>query len=350
MTERREAGEFLKLAPEFQVVDVRSPGEFRQGHIPGAINIPLFSDKERARIGTLYHREGRETAILQGLMISLDHMERYRRQMFDRMAGPKVLVYCWRGGMRSENMAEMFRAAGFSVILLKEGYKAYRRYIREELSKSMKIFVLGGLTGSGKSMLLRRMAQMGQQVIDLEKLAVHKGSVFGGLGNRPQPTNEQFENNLYRIWSALDPARPVWLEDESRMIGKVTLPPPVIEKIRSGLLIRIGIPEEIRIRNLVKEYSGFPKERLADAIQRISERLGGDRTQYALAALESGNFSDVARIVLSYYDKTYQHSVLNRERVTPFIAGLDGLDPRRNAGELIALLRQSKIPDHYDLS
>jgi tRNA 2-selenouridine synthase len=212
-------------------------------------------------------------------------------------------------------MAEVFSRAGYEVLLLEGGYKAYRRCIRERLGRKARIVVLGGYTGSGKTELLHALAAIGEQVLDLEGLACHKGSVFGAFGQPEQPANEQFENNLYSRWAEFDLTRTVWVEDESRMIGRVTLPDPVVAHVSSGKLVRIVMDLETRIDRLVQEYAGFDSQLLAGAIGKIAERLGSERTSEALNALESGDFKRVAGIVLAWYDKAYHHSVSRRSGI-----------------------------------
>lgn len=332
--------EFIARAKDAPVVDVRSPGEFLQGHVPGAFSIPLFDDPERAVIGTLYVKSGKPDAILKGLDISLSKIEQYLEMAGE--TGPKgmMLLHCWRGGLRSTLMAEVFSRAGFEVAILAGGYKAYRQYIRACLGLPARIIVLGGNTGSGKTELLHLMSAMGEQVIDLEMLACHKGSVFGAMGQPPQPTNEQFENNLFDRWQQLDHSRPVWVEDESRMIGKVTLPDPVVEHITRGILIRVEPDNGIRNQRLVAEYSCFDKPLLADAIRKISEKLGGARTTEALEALETGRFDVVAGIVLAYYDKAYEHSVSRRRNRDIHDIRISGSDMDADAQRIMDFYRK----------
>ena len=168
------------------------------------------------------------------------------------------------------------------------------------------------MTGSGKSDILHQLSLLGEQVIDLEMIACHRGSVFGGLGQEMQPTNEQFENNLYSFWQNLDLNKHVWIEDESRAIGTVTIPDPLFQKICCSPMIRVEIPKEARIQRLVKEYSGFDKELLKEGVIKISEKLGGTRMKQALEAIEKNDFEFAVELVLAYYDKSYQHSVSGR--------------------------------------
>ena len=304
--------QFLAGSATRTVIDVRSPGEFRQGHIPGAVNIPLFDDEERAIVGTLYKNSGSDAAIRKGISIATPKIPLYLDSLKQVASGRSILVHCWRGGMRSEHMAALFEGEGYETGLLAGGYKAYRRHVRAELALPAMIIVIGGYTGSGKSEVLRGIGKLGGQVADLESLACHKGSSFGALGQAPQPTNEQFENDLYRIWSGFDLDSPVWLEDESRMIGRVTLPDPVVEKINTGFLLRLEVPRTLRVKRLVEEYAVFDPQLLSEAVGRISERLGGARTTEALAAIRDGDFDRVADNVLTYYDKAYNYAIERR--------------------------------------
>lgn len=328
---------FIQSSAHYPVIDVRSPGEFAQGHVPGAVNIPVFSDAERAVVGTLYVQKGREEAVLSGLDSSLPKTDWYLASLREVCASGRILLHCWRGGLRSTVMAEVFSKAGYEVALLTGGYKGYRRFIREGLAQPAKIMVLGGFTGSGKTELLHAMALKGEQVVDLEALACHKGSVFGALGQPAQPSNEQFENNLYARWSTLDFSRLVWLEDESRMIGRVTLPDPVVEHISNGILIRVELGDQVRISRLVKEYSAFDKQLLADAITRIGERLGGTRTKEAMTALENNRFAEVAAIALSYYDKAYLFSTERRKGKNMHVITISGEHAEQDAAQIIEL-------------
>jgi tRNA 2-selenouridine synthase len=188
---------FLKLAETLPVTDVRSPFPFSHGHIPGAINIPLFNDAERAEVGTRYKLKGRIDAIIKGLELTGPSMHSKLEQALQIAAGGRLLVHCWRGGMRSEAMAWLFYLGGIETVLLEGGYKSYRHLVLENLSENRKMFVLGGLTGSGKTQILKYLREEGRQVIDLEGMANHKGSAFGSLGQKPQPSSEHFANILY---------------------------------------------------------------------------------------------------------------------------------------------------------
>ncbi|MGA2823369.1 MAG: tRNA 2-selenouridine(34) synthase MnmH [Bacteroidales bacterium] len=325
------AVEFLDRARVIPIIDVRSEKEYLQGHIPEAINLPLFNNEERAVVGTLYKNSGREASVLKGLELASPKLVDFVKQLYKITDQKQLLIYCWRGGMRSENMAWLFQLADYEVFVMKGGYKAYRRFIRERLSQPANVIILGGLTGSGKTELLQLLEKMGEQILDLEKLACHKGSVFGGFGQPNQPTNEQFENDIFGAWGNIDPSKLVWIEDESRMIGNVSIPDPLFEQMSRAVMIEVKTSREQRIRRLVDEYSKVEKQNLQNAVLKISEKLGGTNTKTALTAINAGDFETVTGLVLSYYDKTYNHSVLRRENQEIRSVFIESDDPIKNA-------------------
>ena len=311
MITRVEAQEFITMARHTMVIDVRSPKEYEQGHIPESINIPLFNDEERAVIGILYKNSGGEAAVLKGLELAGPKMADFVKKLHAVTKEKEVLVHCWRGGMRSENMAWLFSQARYQVSVLNGGYKAYKRFIRSCFTCPAKIVVLGGLTGNGKTDVLHALEGHHEQFLDLEKIACHKGSVFGAFGQQPQPTNEQFENDLYKVWSQFDFKKPVWIEDESRTIGNVNIPDMLFEQIRHAMMIRIECSREIRVSRLVNEYARFGKEEIGVAVNKLRDKLG-DRIKTIISALDNKEYKTVAEIVLDYYDKTYEHSISRR--------------------------------------
>lgn len=296
--------DFLNL--KTPLIDVRSPGEFNKGHIPGAVNIPLFSDDERAHIGTLYVNESQEKAIEMGFQYVNPKLNDFLIQSRKIAPDGNVAVYCWRGGLRSNSFARHLSENGFGIIsVIEGGYKAYRKYLTSIFDIKFDIKIIGGYTGSGKTPVLLQLKKMGFQAIDLEGLAKHKGSAFGAFENEIQPTTEQFENDLFDQWRKLDYNKPIWLEDESINIGGVNIPANLFRQMRISPVYFIDIPCEERAIYLVKEYAGVKKELLEESIQRISKRMGGQETKNALKLLNEDKFYELAMLTLIYYDRAY---------------------------------------------
>jgi tRNA 2-selenouridine synthase len=306
------ADEFLRLRPGIPVVDVRSPGEYAAGHIPGAVNIPLFDDAGRAEVGTIYKKEGSEKAVLRGIDIAAPQMSAKLVRALELATDRELLVHCWRGGMRSEAMAWLFATGGIRPLLLEGGYKAYRNHILAALGKNRRFIILGGLTGSGKTGILKHMMTTGHQVTDLEGLASHRGSAFGALGQPPQPSSEQFANMLFDDLSGKDENTHTWLEDESRNIGTVFMPDNFFERMQAAPVVALMMSIETRMPRLLEEYTMFPADQIEASVMRISKRLGGDRTREAVEALRRGDYPTAIRITLEYYDKSYNYGLSRR--------------------------------------
>ena len=298
------------------MVDVRAPKEYLQGHIPQAVNMPLFTDEERAIIGTLYKQVGRDTAVEKGLELVGPKLASFVTQAKQIAPDKRIIVHCWRGGMRSGSMAWLLSMAGFRVYLLEGGYKAFRKHFLGILEQGLpKLKVLGGPTGSGKTELLLQMQQKGQQVIELEGLSHHKGSSFGAINQSPQPTTEQFENEVFTILSSFDLSQPIWVEDESKLIGTVHLPNALYKQMQQVPVYVVNIPLEKRIDRLVADYTHCEKHLLEEALLRIKKRVGPQNVKAALEALALNDFRTVAEIVLQYYDKAYAYGLQGREVV-----------------------------------
>ncbi len=323
--------EFLAKAVDTPVLDVRSPAEHAAGHLPGAENMPLFTDEERAEVGTLYKRSGRDASVLRGLEIAGPKLAGFAIRGRAAAKDGKILMHCWRGGMRSAHMAWLLELAGLEVGVLEGGYKAYRSFIRDSLARYRRLAVLGGKTGSGKTDILEHISREGLQVVNLEAIAHHKGSAFGDLGQLNQPSNEQFENDLYAALAALDPGKVIFVEDESRGIGRIGIPDVFFRIMREAPVIFLDVPKPERIRRLVREYASFPSERLAAAINRISRKLGGLHCKLALGALEEGDFDTVADILLTYYDKAYLKGLSMRDPESVRQVTVERDDPGANA-------------------
>lgn len=303
------------------VIDVRSPSEYGHASIPGAFSLPLFTDDERAIVGTLYKQKGKQAAIKSGLDFfgpkMTDIIAHAEKIAADYKPETPFLVHCWRGGMRSAGIAWLLELYGFKVVTLQGGYKSYRRFALDWFQKTIPMRVIGGYTGSGKTAILSFLQQHHEPVIDLEALAHHKGSAFGHLGEAKQPSQEQFENNLaYALWKCfdIDQAKYVWVEDESQRIGAVNLPINVFNQKQSGELYFLDIPFEERLKTSIALYGAYEKEQLINAILRIQKRLGGLETKTAISALIDGDTAASFAILLRYYDKYYGKSLLRKEK------------------------------------
>jgi tRNA 2-selenouridine synthase len=335
MAELIQIKEFIERSASTPVIDVRAPSEFGQGHIPGAFNIPLFDDEERRVVGTTYKQVNKEAAMYAGLDYAGRKLVDLAKEGEKRAGkGKTVLLHCWRGGMRSKSMAWLFETIGLTCYLLEGGYKSYRHYVREIMAIPLPLMVVGGRTGSGKTEILYQLRKEGEQVIDLEALARHKGSAFGALGEDEQPSTEQFENDLCRVISGLDQGKAVWIEDESRNIGKCVIPGELYERMRASETIFLDIQREARARFLVKHYAGHHKDELKVCVGKIQKKLGGDRAKEAMESIDAGDFFNVAMITLQYYDKAYMHS-LQKNHENYHVIRTDTVDPEANARLLI---------------
>jgi tRNA 2-selenouridine synthase len=313
--------EFLQLAQQHPVLDVRSPGEYKHAHIPGAVSFPLFTDEERKVVGTAYKQKSREEAIKIGLDYfgvkmwkMVEEAEKIAASHKSEVDSKTVLAHCWRGGMRSAGVAWLLDLYGFKVYTLIGGYKLFRRWVLEQFEKNYSFKVVGGFTGSGKSYVLKALEQNGQTVIDLETLAHHKGSAFGNIGMPPQPSQELFENKL-ALELHRKANRCIWVEDESQRIGDVNIPIVLWKKWRQQPLYFLDIPFEERLKHITEEYGKLERERLVNSIIRIKKRLGGLETKESINALIEDRVEDCFRILLRYYDKWYLKGMNNREQL-----------------------------------
>ncbi|MBK9272397.1 MAG: tRNA 2-selenouridine(34) synthase MnmH [Saprospiraceae bacterium] len=302
--------EHLNFNSNRQIIDVRSPSEYLNGHIPGAINLPLFSDEERAIVGTLYRQSDPEKALLKGLELVGPKLRNLVEDSIKISPNKSVILYCWRGGQRSQSVAWLLNQANFNVEILDGGYKSYRHWILNTFQYSkFEFIVLAGKTGSGKTQILRKLEELGEQVIDLEGLACHKGSAFGAIGEKEQPSFEQFGNNLHHRIQSMDRERIIWLESESKAIGLVRIPDLVWQQITGSRMIELKVDKKNRIKHLVKVYADYPKQELVDSFRKISKRLGLEKLEIAIQAIEEKNYELAAEIALFYYDKKYSHSL-----------------------------------------
>ena len=332
MARHIQIDEFLTMRNTIPFVDVRSPAEFSKAHVPGAYNIPLLNDEERAAVGTDYKQKGRAEAVKLGLSIVGPKMLE-KAEAAEKLAGTgkKLILYCWRGGMRSENMAWLFGRLDIECSVLKGGYKTYRHHVKDYMSKPAQLWVLGGMTGSGKTEILHELSEIGEQVVDLEGLANHKGSAFGTIGEDPQPETEHFENLLFEELLKLRMDVPIWVEDESQAIGRDHIPEEFFVKMRASDVFKIELKKHFRILRLVDQYTQTDQQELKDAVCRIKKRLGGLNARNALEAIEEKDYYTAAGIILAYYDKAYIHGLNKRENENIHTLELPEDNPQQNA-------------------
>ncbi|QJW91593.1 tRNA 2-selenouridine(34) synthase MnmH [Spirosoma taeanense] len=336
MVQQLSVEDFLEKAQGLPVIDVRSPAEYDHAHIPGAVSIPLFDNEERARVGTKYKNAGKDSAVLLGLDLVGPKLAGFVKQ--SKKLNPQqkeVLVHCWRGGMRSGSFAWLLDTAGLTASTLIGGYKAYRNAVLSAFAEPRTLIILGGKTGSGKTDILKELARQGEQIIDLEGLAHHKGSTYGAIGQRPQPTSEQFENVIFGEWRKLNTQKRIWLEDESRNVGSCFIPMPLWQQMRAAPVAFIDVSKTVRIQRLVADYTGIDHGLLVEATQRIQKRLGGKVTKDALDALNRHDYATVADLTLDYYDKAYLHGLSQRDPASVHRLELADNNPVQTAQQLI---------------
>jgi tRNA 2-selenouridine synthase len=330
-----EIEEFLNLSKSNPVFDVRTPLEFAQGHMPNANNLPIFSNEDRVKIGTAYKQIGREEAILLGFELVGSEWANFIREVKSKTNSKKILIHCWRGGMRSNAMAWAMSFYGFEVFILKGGYKAYRNFVLSSFADSLQLKIIGGLTGSGKTIIIESLKKQGEQTIDLEYLAQHQGSAFGSMGQLVQPTQEQFENNLAFEIKQFDNLKNIWLEDESITIGKRVIPAGLWDQMRIADLKVIEIPKTERLKLLLASYGILPKPFLIESTQKISKRLGPKLTQETIIAIENNEMQTFIENVLYYYDKTYSTGLINKKDRAQILYPFDYFDADKIAQFLI---------------
>jgi tRNA 2-selenouridine synthase len=294
------------------IIDARSPAEYAEDHIPGAISAPVLDDAERAQVGTLYKQVSPFDAKKLGAALVAKNVGQHVEQLFkDKPKTWRPLVYCWRGGKRSGAMAHILREIGWNAETLEGGYKAYRRWVVAQLQSlpaCLELVVIHGPTGSGKSRLLGTLKRAGAQVLDLEGLAAHRGSVLGNLPDRPQPSQKMFESLLLNEVAALDPSRPTFVEGESKKIGELQVPEALMERMRASPCIALETPLETRVDLLLQEYEHFLADRATlekqlDCLVALHgrERIAGWKAMRDWREL-------VARLLVEHYDPAYRRS------------------------------------------
>ena len=339
--------QFLQLASQHPVLDVRSPSEYSHAHIPNAISLPLFKDEERKVVGTAYKQQSRQQAIKIGLdyfgvkmrsmVEEVEKMLDVRCTMYDSSSNVHrtsniVLIHCWRGGMRSAAVAWLLDMYGFTVYTLIGGYKAYRNWVLQQFDQPYQFTIIGGFTGSGKTPLINELQKQNQPTINLEELANHKGSAFGYMGN--QPSQEMFENlfasklssiqypasSIQNLVSSIQyPASSIYIEDESQRIGNIKIPNPIWTTMRKSQVVFLDIPFEERLKHIVEEYGKLDHTIIIENINRIQKRLGGLEAKNAINHVLNNDIAACFTILLTYYDKWYLKGLNNRENLSSFL-------------------------------
>ncbi len=324
-----------------EIIDVRTPAEFAEDHIPGAINCPVLSDEERIAVGTLYKQASPFEARKAGAALVAKNIARHLQTRFqDRPKSWRPLIYCWRGGQRSGAMSIIFAQIGWTTHKLEGGYKTYRRDVLEKLATLPQQFmfrVICGATGSGKSRLLAALADSGQpnnkpQVLDLENLAQHRGSVLGRLPGQAQPAQKWFDSLLLQTLQKLDPARPVYVEAESSKIGTITLPDALFNAMHAGECLLLETPLEVRVAGLLEDYRHYlaDPETLIAHLRALHRFHGSQQLEHWTSLIRAGDFAAlVAELLTLHYDPSYfratskHYANLDRARRVP----LDNLSP-----------------------
>jgi tRNA 2-selenouridine synthase len=249
--------------------------------------------------------------------------------------GSELLVYCWRGGMRSSNFCQFAHMSRIKTHALEGGYKAYRQLATDIFKKPYQFIVIGGYTGSGKSEVLRELSTYGEQIIDLEKLASHRGSAFGGLMMPPQPSTEQFQNHLFEEVMKLDVGKRIWIEDESLSVGRIFLPNDLWTQLNSGPVVELGVDKSVRIERLVVEYGGAEKMEFLDAMTKIKKKLGGQHFNAAREQYLNGDLTATIDLLLNYYDKAYTFALQRKKDRIKHYSTWDGKNVHKFVEKLI---------------
>lgn len=327
------------------LIDVRTPLEFAEDHIPGAANVPLLTDEERVEIGTLYKQQGPQPARIRGLALTAHRFPEMTARIAELAAGRPILVYCWRGGLRSKTVTTILDLVGYPALQMKGGYKAYRAHVVDYFDRfapPAPLVVLHGHTGTGKTIFLHKLAKAGFPVIDLEGRANHRGSAFGALGIVQDLTQKRFESLLWDDFRKLPPGVPVFLEGESRRIGNLSLPGNLHEVMREGTLVWCEASLDTRVRRLMEDYGRAEyRDELGAALLRIKKRLGGEKLAEISGYLQRWEMEPFMReLMVSYYDRLYYKTKEWREDLTLSLEDYD-----RAMKELAVFLRLPAQPE-----
>lgn len=303
------------------ILDARSPSEFEEDHLPGAISVPVLDDEERARVGTIYKQRSAFDAKRAGAPLVSRNIARHIESLFaDKPRDWKPLVYCWRGGGRSGSLTHVLRQVGWDAVRLEGGYKAFRKQVVSDLDALPSRFgfrVVCGATGSGKSRLLESLAEVGAQVLDLEAMAAHRGSVLGDLPDAPQPSQKSFETALWKALSSFDPEKAVFVESESKKVGNLRVPDALITRMRESECIRLEAGERERVALLREDYAHFESRpgALAAKLDCLAPLHGHERIAHWKSLLEAGDWDALVRDLLAnHYDPAYRKSLFRNYR------------------------------------
>lgn len=317
------------------ILDVRSPAEYADDHLPGAISVPVLNNEERARVGTLYTQVSPfEAKKLGAALIAHNIAHHLQHQFSDRPKSWRPLVYCWRGGMRSGAMAHILAQVGWNTSQLEGGYKNYRRHVitaLEALPHQLKFCVISGSTGSGKTHLLRALTEQGAQVLDLEELAQHRGSLLGTLPNQPQPSQKTFETRLWDALRTFSPERPVYIEAESRKVGVLSLPNTLVERMRASPCVQIDVPQPARVKFLMQDYAHFLNNPnlLTERLPLLVALHGKEVTNRWCEMAQNSEWKAlIGELLMLHYDPAYKRSsgIGFKQRESASILKLDSLD------------------------
>ena len=303
------------------VIDARSPAEFADDHLPGAINSPVLDDEERALVGTVYKQQSAfEAKRIGAPLVSRNIADAIEARFQSKPRDWRPLVYCWRGGGRSGALVHVLRQVGWNAIRLEGGYKAFRKQVvvdLDEMPSRFRFNVICGATGSGKSRLLEALAEAGAQVLDLEVLAAHRGSVLGDLPDEPQPTQKSFETAIWTALSSFDPSKPVYVESESKKVGNLRVPETLIQHMRGGRCYRLDTPSEARVDLLVDDYAHLIANpaRLVEKLECLKDLHGADRIEQWKARAGAGDWRALVHDLLeNHYDPAYRRSMFRNYR------------------------------------
>ncbi|MEQ1732280.1 MAG: tRNA 2-selenouridine(34) synthase MnmH [Bacteroidia bacterium] len=324
MIKKLEINEFIAGSKNHVVIDARSESEHAKGHIPNARNLPILCNEHRVIIGTLYKQKGREAAVHKGFELVGPLFASFIDTANLLAPQRTVYIYCARGGMRSHILAWVLGMAGFKVFVLDGGYKKFRNYVLDTFTRPLNLIVLGGKTGSGKTELLNQLTNATHYTpIDLEGLANHKGSAYGGIDMPAQGTHENFENRLATLFNSQTPQHCFVVENESMGIGQLRLPKAVYVQMQAAPIIELLLPYELRLMRIAHEYGELNKEQLITQTKTLTKRLGGLNTQLAIDAITNNETNVWIAILMQYYDKCYANGLQNYKNTTHIQLAID---------------------------